>query len=218
MLYESWVGHCWCTVSGLVTTRSCNLVVHGKEGFLICYGMLQPTFVCFYPENPSYLVKTQCNVFSFGIFEKTLNINWADAFKRILPNKRLLCWLGHATRSREEVWQKLCLLDTFKYSINAEMAGNANNDSLNRSLTLTGDQVLITLWMRGTSFHSTDLVLVAYNCVSSVHFSSCCWCKTENESELSLGIFYCQFFSNCFVGTFFSLILCYGWRLLEKSL
>lgn len=119
-------------------------------------------------------------------------------------------------RSREEVCQKLCLLDTFKYSINAEIAGNANNDSLNRSLTLTGDQVLIILWMTGTSFHSTDLVLVAYNCVSSGHFSPCCWCKTERE--LSLGIFYWHFFPIVLLGLFLSLILCCGTGLLEKNL
>lgn len=143
--------------------------------------------------------------FPLEYLKSTLNINWAGAFRRILPSKRHLCSPGHTTRSREEVCQKLCLLDIFKYSINAEMAGNANNDSLKRSLTLTGDQVLITLWMTGISFHSTDLVLVAHNCVSSVYFNSCCWCKTEKERELSSGLFLLPFFSNCFVGTFFCL-------------
>lgn len=130
----------------------------------------------------------KCNAVSFSLeyLKSTSNINWADAFKTILPSKRHLCWLGRVTRSREEVWQKLCLLDTFKYSINADMAGNANNDSLNTSLTLIGNPALIALWTPGASFHSTDLVLPVYNCVSS---SSCCWCKTEKGSEISLGFF-----------------------------
>lgn len=156
--------------------------------------------------------------FPLEYLKRTLHVNWTDALKRILPSKRHLHCLGHATRSREEVWQKVCLLDTFKYSINAEMTGNANNDSLNRSLTLTGDQLLITLWMPGTSFHSTDLVLVAYNCVSSVHFSSCRWCKTEKGNELNFRFSYCHFFPFVLLGLFLSLVLCCGTGLPEKNL
>lgn len=124
--------------------------------------------------------------------KSALNISWAlKSDKRIPPSERHIRCLGHTTRSREEVWQKLCLLDIFKYSINAERAGNANANGLNRSPPLMGGQVLIALWMPGTSFHSTDLLLVAYNCMSSVHISSYCLRKTGKGIELSFGCFYC---------------------------
>lgn len=146
--------------------------------------------------------------------KSALNTNWAlKSGKRIPPRKRHLNFLGHETRSREEVLHKLWLLDIFKYPINAERAGNAKADSLNRSSALTGGQVLITLWMPGASFHITNL-LVVDNCLSSVHIISCCLCKTGKRIELSSGCFYCSFSPNTVV---LSMKLCCGTEFLEKE-
>lgn len=144
--------------------------------------------------------------------KSALNINRAlKSDKRIPPSKRHLNRLGHETRSREEVWQKLWLLDTFKYSINAERAGNANADSLNRSSAFMGGQVLVTLWMPGASFHITSL-LVADNCLSSVHIISCCLCKTGKEIELSFGCFYCSFSPNALFYLWICVVVQGSWK------